>query len=103
MNRQYQWIDDRGKKYKCTAPQYVDYVMSYSQKCISDETIFPTKYGELRVPFHLYYIFRCACLAMLAFFVPVVGILNDSLLFTDKLTYRTDRENQSWVKINYMT
>lgn len=43
--RQYQWIDDRGKKCKCTAPQYVDYVMSYSQKCISDEAIFPTKYG----------------------------------------------------------
>jgi len=42
----YQWIDDRGKKCKCTAPQYVDYVMSYSQKCISDESIFPTKYGE---------------------------------------------------------
>jgi hypothetical protein len=43
---QYQWIDDRGKKCKCTAPQYVDYVMSYSQKCIYDETIFPTKYGN---------------------------------------------------------
>jgi len=45
--RQYQWVDERGKKCKCTAPQYVDYVMSYSQKCISDEAVFPTKYGKL--------------------------------------------------------
>ena len=52
--RQYQWIDDRGKKCKCTAQQYVDYVMSYSQKCISDESIFPTKYGEFFFPTFTY-------------------------------------------------
>jgi len=45
--RQYQWIDERGKKCKCTAPQYVDYVMTYSQKCVSDEAVFPTKYGNV--------------------------------------------------------
>ena len=50
--RQYQWIDERGKKCKCTAPQYVDYVMSYSQKCISDEAVFPTKYGKRSCIFH---------------------------------------------------
>jgi len=44
--RHYLWVDERGKKCKCTAPQYVDYVMSYSQKCISDEAVFPTKYGN---------------------------------------------------------
>lgn len=43
---QYQWIDDRGKKCKCTAPQYVDYVMSFAQKYIYDESVFPTKYGN---------------------------------------------------------
>lgn len=29
------------------APQYIDYVMTYIQKTINDESIFPTKFGEL--------------------------------------------------------
>lgn len=44
----YQWIDDKGKKCKCTsACQYIDYVMSFSQKNIHDESVFPTKYGNI--------------------------------------------------------
>jgi hypothetical protein len=43
----YQWVDDKGKKIKCTASQYIDYVMTYSQKCINDESVFPTKYGNV--------------------------------------------------------
>uniref|UniRef100_A0A3Q2QKK1 MOB kinase activator 2a n=1 Tax=Fundulus heteroclitus TaxID=8078 RepID=A0A3Q2QKK1_FUNHE len=42
----YYWYDERGKKTKCTAPQYVDFVMSLCQKLVTDEEIFPTKYGE---------------------------------------------------------
>lgn len=30
---------------KCTAPQYVDFVMSSVQKLVTDEDVFPTKYG----------------------------------------------------------
>lgn len=44
--RSYVWEDSRGKKCKCTAPQYVDYVMSHSQTNVRDEAVFPTKYGE---------------------------------------------------------
>ena len=44
--RIYYWYDERGKKTKCTAPQYVDFVMSLCQKLVTDEEIFPTKYGE---------------------------------------------------------
>lgn len=43
--RQYYWYDERGKKVKCTAPQYVDFVMSSVQKLVTDEDVFPTKYG----------------------------------------------------------
>ena len=43
---QYSWVDEKGKKSKCAAPQYVDYVMTFTQNTIQDETIFPTKYGE---------------------------------------------------------
>ena len=41
--RAYQWIDDRGKKSRVSAPQYIDYIMTYVQKTINDESIFPTK------------------------------------------------------------
>ncbi|KAJ8249102.1 hypothetical protein GJAV_G00231190 [Gymnothorax javanicus] len=45
-NTIYFWYDERGKKTKCTAPQYVDFVMSLVQKLVTDEDIFPTKYGK---------------------------------------------------------
>ena len=44
--RQFLWYDDKGKKCKLTAPQYVDYITSSIQKEISDETVFPTKFGR---------------------------------------------------------
>lgn len=47
--RIYYWYDEKGKKTKCTAPQYVDFVMSLCQKLVTDEEIFPTKYGECPV------------------------------------------------------
>lgn len=46
FSRIYYWYDEKGKKTKCTAPQYVDFVMSLCQKLVTDEEIFPTKYGE---------------------------------------------------------
>ncbi|XP_054632458.1 MOB kinase activator 2a isoform X1 [Dunckerocampus dactyliophorus] len=45
-NTIYYWHDEKGKKTKCTAPQYVDFVMSLCQKLVTDEEIFPTKYGK---------------------------------------------------------
>lgn len=48
--RTYYWYDEKGKKTKCTAPQYVDFVMSSVQKLVTDEDIFPTKYGESLFP-----------------------------------------------------
>uniref|UniRef100_A0A3B3SYG9 MOB kinase activator 2 n=1 Tax=Paramormyrops kingsleyae TaxID=1676925 RepID=A0A3B3SYG9_9TELE len=36
----YHWYDEKGKKTKCTAPQYVDFVMSLVQK-LTDEVLFP--------------------------------------------------------------
>ena len=44
--RQYFWHDEKGKKFKCTAPEYVDYVMSFIQKDILEESVFPTKFGK---------------------------------------------------------
>lgn len=44
--RLYMWLDEKGKKSKLSAPQYVDYVMTYVQKTVNDETLFPTKHGH---------------------------------------------------------
>ncbi|XP_023019837.1 MOB kinase activator 2 [Leptinotarsa decemlineata] len=44
--RTYLWFDEKGKKTKVAAPQYIDYVMTFIQKTISDESIFPTKYAN---------------------------------------------------------
>ncbi|CAH1785938.1 unnamed protein product [Owenia fusiformis] len=46
-NMQYLWFDEKGKKCKCAAPQYIDYVMTYIQKTINEESIFPSKYGSV--------------------------------------------------------
>ncbi|KAH9519212.1 Maintenance of ploidy protein mob2 [Bulinus truncatus] len=45
-NVQYFWYDEKGKKSKNTAPQYIDYVMTHIQKLINDEAVFPTKFGH---------------------------------------------------------
>jgi len=42
----YTWVEERGKKLKCTAAQYIDYVMTFCQKSISNQKLFPTKYAH---------------------------------------------------------
>lgn len=44
--RTYLWFDEKGKKTRVAAPQYIDYVMTFIQKTITDESIFPTKYAN---------------------------------------------------------
>jgi hypothetical protein len=45
-SRLYLWFDEKGKKCKVAAPQYVDYVMTFTQNTIHDETVFPTKFAN---------------------------------------------------------
>ena len=44
--RQYLWVDEKGKKSRLSANQYIDFSMSYVQKTINDEATFPTKHGK---------------------------------------------------------
>lgn len=44
--RQYLWQDEKGKKLRLSASQYIDYIMTYCQKTINDESVFPTKHGN---------------------------------------------------------
>ncbi|OQR68005.1 MOB kinase activator 2-like [Tropilaelaps mercedesae] len=51
-NRQYLWFDDRGKKCRLAAPQYVDYAMTFTQNTVTNEAFFPTKFeGEFPASF----------------------------------------------------
>ena len=44
--RYYLWVDDKSKKSRVSSPQYVDFVMTFVQKTVNDETLFPTKEPE---------------------------------------------------------
>ncbi|GIY24857.1 MOB kinase activator-like 2 [Caerostris darwini] len=44
--RQYLWFDEKGKKCKVAAPQYIDCVMTFTQRTLYDESIFPTKFDR---------------------------------------------------------
>lgn len=46
QNSSYLWIDEKNKKLKCSAPQYVDNTLMYIQRTLSDETIFPTRLDQ---------------------------------------------------------
>ena len=39
-------MDEKGKKSRLSANQYIDFSMSYVQKTINDEATFPTKHGK---------------------------------------------------------
>ncbi|XP_040564241.1 MOB kinase activator-like 2 [Lepeophtheirus salmonis] len=43
--RVYMWCDEKSKKSRLSAPQYIDYVFTFVQNTIGDESIFPTKHG----------------------------------------------------------
>lgn len=45
---EYHWADGHTfkKPIKCSAPKYVDYLMTWVQDQLDDETIFPSKIGK---------------------------------------------------------
>lgn len=48
---EYHWADGTNikKPIKCSAPKYIDYLMTWVQDQLDDETLFPSKIGTLRV------------------------------------------------------
>ena len=45
--RSFTWVDDRGKKIRMSAHQYVELVIVSVEKLVTDDSTFPTKYGKL--------------------------------------------------------
>lgn len=45
---EYHWADGTNikKPIKCSAPKYIDYLMTWVQDQLDDETLFPSKIGE---------------------------------------------------------
>jgi len=46
LNNQFFWFDEKGKKIKYSASQYIDTVLTYASKIFSDENLFPTETGR---------------------------------------------------------
>ena len=46
LGNQFYWLDEKGKKFKYSASQYIDTALTYIAKLISDESLFPTKVGH---------------------------------------------------------
>ena len=46
---EYHWADGQTvkKPIKCSAPKYIDYLMTWVQDQLDDETLFPIKIGQL--------------------------------------------------------
>lgn len=47
---EYHWADGHTvkKPIKCSAPKYIDYLMTWVQDQLDDEALFPSKIGKLR-------------------------------------------------------
>ncbi|CAF3683531.1 unnamed protein product, partial [Rotaria socialis] len=45
-NSLYYWVDERGKKVKYSASQYIELAIIFIQKNLSNEAIFPTRFGN---------------------------------------------------------
>jgi hypothetical protein len=43
---EFTWTDPQKRTVKLPAPQYIDYVMSWIQNLLDDESVFPTKTGR---------------------------------------------------------
>lgn len=50
---EYHWADGTNikKPIKCSAPKYIDYLMTWVQDQLDDETLFPSKIGEFSICF----------------------------------------------------
>jgi Mob1/phocein family len=70
LYRTYLWYDEKGKKNRCPAPQYIDYVMTYTQRTISDESYFPTKYAKGNI-----------FISNNQFQITVISVLNKRIIF----------------------
>ncbi len=49
----YTWINQDRKSVQLPAPTYVDYVMTWVQNLLDDETVFPTKSGACLALSHM--------------------------------------------------
>lgn len=48
---EYHWADGHTvkKPIKCSAPKYIDYLMTWVQDQLDDETLFPSKIGKIHL------------------------------------------------------
>ena len=54
----FNWQDDRGKNMRVSAPQYYDFAMTWCQQRLTNQDIFPTKFGDKFPDDYMMYIKR---------------------------------------------
>ena len=78
----FNWQDDRGKSIRVTAPQYFDFAMTWCQQRITNQEIFPTKFGD-QFPFDylinvkqiIEFIWVIICHIYHSHYVQIIGIV----------------------------
>jgi hypothetical protein len=60
LRYEYLWQDETMKKpIRCSAPEYVDHLMTWVQSKLDDETIFPSRVGTDH--FYIFFFFHYIC------------------------------------------
>ena len=82
----FNWQDDRGKSIRVTAPQYYDFAMTWCQRRITNQEIFPTKFGDpfpvdyaVNVKQIIRFIWVCLCHIYHAHYVQIKGFISKSI------------------------
>lgn len=60
----YTWVDQSRKAVKLPAPTYIDYVMTWLQNMLDDDSVFPTKAGKFTSAFAVSYFDYCSQVAI---------------------------------------
>lgn len=75
---EYHWADGHTvkKPIKCSAPKYIDYLMTWVQDQLDDETLFPSKIGERKFSVTVFFFARYSIFMLHLFCFLVQTIFN---------------------------
>ena len=99
----FNWQDDRGKNMRVSAPQYYDFAMTWCQQRLTNQDIFPTKFGDQFPDDYMMYIKRIMsvlwaviCHIYHVHWIQIKGMVKLEVcnsLLTNKLKFLTVKKN----------
>lgn len=92
---EYHWADGHTvkKPIKCSAPKYIDYLMTWVQDQLDDETLFPSKIGDYIIFFTMFLVdhpepkTNARLLSLQEFLSPKISYLSQRLSWNDYSEY----------------